>query len=246
MIKSAILLPLLALGSAVAQLAPGTEGTSRLDQMEAIYQKELSARHIPLLGKYLTELQRQAATASTEDKPFYVEEIARIQEVISAGGALDLIAAQQTPNGQLPMPAPMPPPAPNEHKNALIVLTPAQSVRFEPSMPVDASSAVVTEAEWRIPVIEAGSYDVLLHYSCPTLPSSIPIKITFAGQTLEIELDPKKATKDAQSFRIIRVGSLTLTGEHRGETLRLSVGEKSQAAVLLKSVLVTKPRPSPN
>ncbi len=35
--------------------------TARLQQMESIYQKGLSARHIPLLGKYLIELQRQAA-----------------------------------------------------------------------------------------------------------------------------------------------------------------------------------------
>ena len=36
-----------------------------LEQMEAIYQRELSARHIPLISRYMLDLQRQQA-ASTD------------------------------------------------------------------------------------------------------------------------------------------------------------------------------------
>lgn len=225
-----------------AQQPPATAGASRLDQMEAIYQKELSARHIPLLGKYLTELQRQASTASAEDQPFYTEEISRIQQVISAGGVLDLISAQQSPDGRLPMPAPMPAPSAAEPKDALIVLAPAQARRMSPAAAKDAGSAAVSEAEWDMPAIAAGTYDILLHYSSPALTTPLPIKITFAGQTVEKVMEPDRATKDAQSFRIIRLGSLTLTGDHRDETLQLSAGGTSQAVLHLKSVLIMKPR----
>ena len=83
---------------------------ARLQQMESIYQKELSARHIPLLGKYLVELQRQAAAAT--DKAPYEAEIARVQQIISSGGVVDLIAAQQPQTGTMPMPPP--PPVPPE------------------------------------------------------------------------------------------------------------------------------------
>lgn len=246
MIRHLILLLLFAAAGASAQQPPAPANPTRLDQMEAIYQKELSARHIPLLGKYLTELQRLGALATADEQPYYQAEIGRIQAVISAGGALDLIAAQKSPTGELPMPAPMPPPDPAERTNALIVLTPALAARTAPPLEPGAVSPTVTVAEWRIESIEAGTYDILIHYSAPALAEPLPVKVEFAGQTVQKVMETTRVTKDAESFRIFRLGTLALTADQRGETLRLTVDDKKQPLLHLKSVLITKPRPPSN
>ena len=241
-----ILLLVAAAGSASAQLPTATANPTRLDQMEAIYQKELSARHIPLLGKYLTELQRHGAAATAEEQPYYQAEIARIQAVISGGGALDLIGAQQSPTGELPMPAPMPPPDAPERKNALIVLTPGLAARTAPPLAEGAVSPALVGAEWRIEAMEAGTYDILIHYSAPMLAEPLPVKVEFAGQTVQKVMETTRVTKDVESFRILRLGTLALTADQRGETLRLTVGDTKQPLLNLKSVLITKPRPPSN
>jgi hypothetical protein len=239
---AALLLPA---GPAAAQqpapAAVSPPAAARLQQMESIYQKELSARHIPLLGKYLIELQRQAAT--TADKSAYTAEIARIQQIISAGGVLDLIATQQAQSGTMPMPATPPVPVPIEQKQALIALSPALAQEITPKAPADAQTATVGEISWRIEFIAAGTYDILLHYACPELADPLKIVVECNGQRLEKELEVERATKDAQSFRILRLGSLTLTSDLRGETLHLSAGDKASPQLIVKSLLITRPRP---
>ena len=243
MIATALLLS----GPAEAQQPTTAAGTAsppsaaRLQQMETIYQKELSARHIPLLGKYLLELQRQAATAA--DKSPYTAEIARIQQIISAGGVLDLIATQQAQSGTMPMPASPSVPVPIEQKQALIALSPALAQDITPPSSADAQTAAVSEISWRIQFIAAGTYDILLHYACPELAEPLKIIVECNGQRLEKELEVERTTKDARSFRILRLGSLTLTSDLRGETLRLSAGDKASPQLLVKSLLITRPRP---
>jgi hypothetical protein len=215
---------------------------TRLQQMEGIYQKELSARHIPLLGKYLAELQRLAASAA--DRTAYDAEIARIQQIISSGGVLDLIALQKAQLGQMPVTAPMPPPP--ERKEALIALSPALAQTLSPTTTADTATAVLGEAEWRIEAISARTYDLLLHYACTELAAPLALTVEFAGQKVEKALETERVTKDAQTFRIFRLGSLTLTGDHRGETLRFIAGDKNAAKLILKSLLITKPRPPAN
>jgi len=217
--------------------------------MESIYQKGLSAKHIPLLGRYLIELQRQAATAT--DKSAYNAEIARIQQIISAGGVLDLIATQQAQTGSMPMPSPMPSPmpvpVPVEQKQALIALAPALAQEVVPKPPADAQTATIGEIAWRIEFIAAGNYDILLHYACADLEEPLKIVVKCNGQILEKELDMEHATKDAQTFRILRLGSLALTSDLRGETLRLVAGDKDSPKLIVKSLLITRPRPpAPN
>ena len=219
--------------------APPPTAGARLQQMESIYQKGLSARHIPLLGKYLIELQRQAAT--TTDKSAYVAEIQRIQQIISAGGVLDLIATQQAQSGTMPVPAA--PPVPIEQKQALIALSPALAQEVFPKAAADAPPATVGEIGWRIELIAAGTYDLLLHYACPELAEPLKVRVEFNGQTLEKELEVGKTTKDAQTFRILRLGSIALTSDLRGEILRLVAGDKASPKLIVKGLLITRPRP---
>lgn len=236
-----VVLSIFACAMAVAQTPPPAAPATRLQQMESIYQKELSSRHIPLLGKYLVELQRQAAAAT--DKTPYQTEIARVQQIISAGGVVDLIAAQQPQSGAVPLP-PSPPPMPPERKQALLSLSPALAQSLVPAAAPNSANATLGEAEWRIELLAAGTYDVLLQYSCPESAVPLSVSIEFAGEKVERILDADRATKDAQTFRILRLSSLTLTGDHRGETLRLVAGDKTSPKLILKSLLITKPRPA--
>lgn len=232
----------LLLASLAAAQQPAPPATvSRLHQMEGIYQKGLSARHIPLLGKYLLELQRLAATAPAADKPAYDAEIGRIQQIISAGGVLDLIATQQAQSGVMPMPAPLP--VPVEQKQALIALSPALAQDISPKAPADAPTATIGDIAWRIEFIAAGTYDILLNYACPEQAEPLSLRIEFSGQIITKELEPARMTKDAQTFRILRLGSLTLTNDVRGETLRLSTGDKISPKLVCKGLLITRPRP---
>jgi hypothetical protein len=210
--------------------------------MEAIYQKELSSRHIPLLGKYLVELQLQAA--NTTRKAAYQAEISRIQQIISKGGVVDLIAAEQAQSGAMPMPPRTPELVPPERKQALVVFSPALASKVVPVPAPNSATAVLGEAEWRIEAIAAGTYDVLVQYACADITTAMPLRVEFNGQTVEKALDTDHATKDAESFRIFRIGSLTLTSDYRGETLRFAAGDKTSPRLILKSLLITKPRPA--
>lgn len=230
---------LLMMTSVAKAQQPGAPPITRLRQMESIYQKELSARHIPLLSKYLIDLQRLAASAA--DKTAYQAEIARIQQVITAGGVIDLIATQQAQAGS---PMPMPAPAPVERKNVLIALSPALAQDVVPVPAANAQTALVGVAAWRIELISAGTYDLLLQYACTDLEQPLKISVEFNGQKVEKTLEADRVTQDAQTFRVFRLGSLTLTGDHRGETLRLSAGDKNAPKLILKSLLITQPRPS--
>jgi len=218
---------------------------TRLRQMEELYQKELSSRHIPLLGRYLVELQRQSTAATAADKAAYESEIARVQQVIAAGGVVDLIAAQQAQSGGMPTPAPAPAPPP-ERKEALIALSPVLAQSITPVPEAGSATALLGEAAWRIELIAAGTYDVLLHYSCPDLQEPLPLKVELGGKLVEKALDPARATKDAQTFRIFRLGSLVVAGDRRGETLRFTAGDKAAPKLTLRSILITKPRPDAN
>jgi hypothetical protein len=137
----------------------------------------------------------------------------------------------------------MPSPVPIEQKQALIALSPALAQKVSPNASADAQTATVGEIEWRIEFIAAGTYDILLHYACPELAEPLKIVVSFNGQTLEKELEVERVTKDAQSFRILRLGSLTLTSDLRGETLRLVASDKASPQLILKSLLITRPRP---
>lgn len=214
--------------------------SSRLDQMEEIYQKELSMRHIPLLGKYLLELQRLAATAT--DKQPYQAEIARIQQIIDHGGVVDLIAAQQTPTDTTPMPAPMLTPSATERRQSVIALPPSQATSTTPASAVKAPTTPLSSATWKIDHIAAGTYDIVLRYSTPLLTQPLHIQIDFGGQVVEKNMETERATKDASTFRFFRLGSLTLTSDQRDGTLRLDIASKSPPQLILKNVLLTPSR----
>ncbi|MFO1439131.1 MAG: hypothetical protein U1F81_12515 [Verrucomicrobiaceae bacterium] len=223
---------------AIASSQAQTTAPATLEQMEAIYQRELSMRHIPLISQYLISLQKAAASAT--DKAPYLAEIARVQELLKRGGVIDLAAARAPQAAGTPMPMPEAPPPPKEAKQAVIALSPALSkgsVSVEPT-------AKIGEMEWRVEFMAAGAYDVHVEYACPVLSAPLKLVVDLAGQQIETELPVEKVTKDAETFRVLRLGRVTLPGDLRGRDLRITAGDKSSSSLILRHLFITPAKPA--
>ena len=244
--KLLLFLLLQAAAAAVAQTpavgssaAAASAEDSRLRQMEGIYLQQLRALHVPLLGKYVTELQRLAAQAP--DPAPYQREIARIQGVISSGGMMDLAGAVQSLKAPAEPPSePGAPPVPRLRRGALI-LTPGLAAQIQPVPDSSASpeAAAIGGIQWRIESLAAGTYEVILHYACPSLPTELPLRLTLGSHELAASLDSGKTTRDAASYRILRLGRLSLPHEIRGGTLDFLAGSPAGSLFHLKQILLT-------
>lgn len=223
---------------AIATSQAQTTAPATLEQMETIYQRELSMRHIPLISQYLIGLQKAAASAT--DKAPYLAEIARVQELLKRGGVIDLATARAQPAAGGAMPMPEAPPKPKEAAQAVIALSPALSkgsVSVEPT-------AKIGEMEWRVEFMAAGSYELHLEYACPVLSAPLKIAVDLAGQQIETELPVEKVTKDAQTYRVLRLGRVTLPGDLRARDLRITAGDKSSSSLILRHLFITPAKPA--
>lgn len=225
-----------ALGSNAAAASPED---SRLRQMESIYLQQLRALHIPLLSKYVTDLQKLAAKAA--DPAPYQREITRIQGIIAKGGIVDLAAAVQSLKAPSePPPEPGAPPVPRLRRGVL-QLSPGLAASIQPIPDTSASpdAAAVGSIQWRIESLAAGNYDVIAHYACPVLKTSLPLVLKLGEQELTLSLDTSKTTRSAESYRILRIGQLDLANEISGGTLTLQAGTPESSAFLLKQLILT-------
>ena len=229
---------------------------SRLRQTEAIYQQQLRTRHIPVLGKYLTDLQKIAATAN--DPAPIKAEIQRVQAIISSGAILDLseVAEELNPSPEKPAemrprppgpPGPPPPGSPLKPRRGVNTLTPAFAQRILPIPEGSASpeAAAIGQIEWRIDVIPPGNYELLIQYATLPLENDLPLTTEFAGQKITQVMEKNRATKDIKSFRLFKIGQIHLTEEFSGETLRLTAGTAESSKLLLRNFVISRVKPEP-
>jgi hypothetical protein len=223
--------------ASVAVEASGPD--SRLRQLEGIYQQQLRARHIPLLGKYLTDLQQNARLA---DSPVWQAEIQRVQAIITAGGVVDLSAAARELYPAAATAATPSLPGVEEPKRAMVTLTPslAQSIQPLPASSASPVSAIIGQLNWRIASLPAGSYELVLHYASLTPEEEVPVTVELAGQKLTQVLDAKKATKDNKTFRLLRLGQMTLEKEVSGQPVILTAGTKDKPALIVRNLVITR------
>lgn len=233
---------LIILAAATSLRAQSSPPPATLEDMEAIYQRELRTRHMPLISHYFLSVQKAAASAA--DPAPYLAEVARLQELIKQGGVIDLVAARAPqPAGAAmpaPMPMPVPPPSPKEALQAVIALSPAiskGSVSPEPA-------ASIGEMEWRVAFMAAGSYELHLEYACPVLSAPLKIVVDLAGQKAGAELPVEMATKDAQTFRVLRLGRVTLPADLRGRDLRITAGDKPASRLILRHLFIVPAKPA--
>jgi hypothetical protein len=126
-------------------------------------------------------------------------------------------------------------------------LTPAFAQRIQPVPEGSASpeAAAIGQIEWRIDHLPAGKYDLLMQYAAPDLEADLPISIEFAGQKITQTLGKDRATKDAKSYRLYRIGQIQLTQDSSGEILRLTAGTSQSATLLLRNFVISQVRPAP-
>lgn len=226
------------------------DATTRLSQLDLIYQQQLRARHIPLLSKYLTDLQSEAARAA--DPAPYQQEITRVQALISSGGVIDLVSAAQelssptTPGQPSPTPPPDKPALAEKVGKSVLSLTPslARSILPMPEGSASPMAAAIGRLTWKIDALPAGSYEVILHYASMDPMASVPVVVEFAGQKLEALIDKDRATKNSRSYRLMRLGRLKLESAAIGDELVLAAGGTDTASLLVRHLHIS-PAPAP-
>jgi hypothetical protein len=232
---------------------PPQADDSRLKQYETTYQTELKKLHIPLLSKYLLDLQRlNAQTIDPTQQAAITAEILRVQKIITAGGVVDLASAakgtrEPTPPGSMDKDAS---PKAKGSGRALLTLTPADATAIAPHFAGDTEAAAVAQISWMVDALPAGSYEVIAEYSFPNIAGDTPIKVTLAKEVIETKLTTMRATKDATQFRILRVGRLDLAEEIVHEALTLTVADGQTAPYpLLRQIIIARAkkedRPTP-
>ncbi len=212
---------------------------SRLRQLESIYEQQLRARHIPLLGDYLRELQQ--SVPGSNDAAALQAEIKRVQDLISAGGLVDLAAAARELNpssGVVVAAREMH--ADVQARKVSITLTPsfAQSILPQPTGSASPVAARIGQMNWRIGHLSAGRYDFVLHFANLAPDEAVPIRVEFAGQIVETTISTTQATKDAQTYRLLRIGQVNLEKDISGVVLKLTASSPEMPGLLVRHLVI--------
>ena len=232
--------------SAATAQGPGFE------DLEDIFREQLKARHIPLLGSYLSMLQSLAADAV--DPAPYQEEIRRVQGWIEAGGVVNLLMARNALGTEDKMAEPEPEPVSRRIGKLgplgerWIVLTPDLARDIEPDSDAEGLSNVegleVHSVEWRIEYLPEGQYEVVLRYaSVDDRDLATPVRVIFAGQRLDDEVPPVKRDKSDQTMRLAGLGRLQVIAPLEGEVLTFHVLGGEDARIRLKEIIIAPQSP---
>lgn len=224
---------------------PDNRADSKLQQMEAIYQQQLRARHIPILGEYLTELKKQLTRAS--DPAPYNAEIERIQTIISAGGIVDLTETVRALHPETPLAAQTPVKAAGKPTRVVTTLTPgfAQSILPMPEGSASPIAAEIGQMIWRLDHLPAGVYDFVLQYASLSVDQNVSLSIELADQKITSELTGRHTTKDAKTFRLMRLGQMTVGETKSGTTLTLTANTTLKPSLIVKSLVIAPVKRSP-
>lgn len=233
--------------SALSAQTPVTSSNtdSKFQQMEAIYQQQLSSRHIPILGDYLTELKKQVALAS--DPAAYNAEIERIQGIITAGGIVDLTDTVRALHPETATQYRPAAPESGKLKRAVTTLTPgfAQSILPVPEGSASPIAAEIGQMIWRLDHLPAGAYNFVLQYASLDAGQKVSLSLELGDQKVTNELTAKHATKDAKTFRLMRLGQLTLAENKSGATLTLTANTTLKPSLIVKSLVISPVKHSP-
>lgn len=239
-------------------MAPSLQ--SRLDTLDATYKSNLRRLHAPVLQDYMRQLellrQQLSARARLSDAKTVEKEIEQVKQLISNGGAMPYTALQPTLPvvGSAPMvatpgsPPPSPPapgagtaPGPGMAKRAGLVLHPnTAKVQGVPADPA-AKTLSLGVAEWNVPSLPAGTYDLNIVFSAAKLDSDVEIRAFFDGNDLTATLKADRATGSDQTFRIFRLGPITVGRDLTNELLQMR-SNVPLGQLLVKNVIFAEPR----
>lgn len=236
-----------------AAASPGLQ--SRLDTLDATYKSNLRRLHAPVLQDYMRQLellrQQLTARARLSDAKTVEKEIEQVKQLIANGGAMPYTALHPAPPpvvGGTPMVAapgsPPPPPGPpgtGPGKRPGFVLH-ANMAKVQ-GVPADPSAKTLSlgVAEWTVPSLPAGTYDLNIVFSAAKLDSDVEIRAFFDGNDLTATLSADRATGSDQTFRIFRIGHITLTQDVTNELLQMR-SNLPLGQMLVKNVIFAEPR----
>ncbi|WP_009963126.1 hypothetical protein [Verrucomicrobium spinosum] len=245
--------PAVAPAAAAASASPSLQ--SRLETLDATYKSNLRRLHAPVLQDYMRQLellrQQLGARARLSDAKTVEKEIEQVKQLISNGGAMPYTALQPAPpvasgTPVAAVPAPPPPPGPpgpgpGMSKRPSLVLHPnmakVQGVPTDPS----AKTLSLGVAEWSVPSLPAGSYDLSIVFSAAKLDNDAEIRAFFNGNDLTATLSADRATGSDQTFRIFRIGHITLAQDVTNEVLQMR-SNLPLGQMQVKNVIFAEPR----
>lgn len=221
----------LALAQGAVSPEVGPPPPSRLQTMEAIYQKNLKAAQAPLLKEYLADLNALLLRAPAADAPAINAEIARANKMIASGVIEFASAKPAAPPTTVGRPLPS--------SGVVFSLDPNEA---EPAQPADGA-VPIGSASWTLSLLPAGTYEIIAQYSCTTLPiGSAKVKLDYHGNTFTRELKANHLTAKDGSFRVMRLGQITLTEDVKLEKVTLSAVEAGEPWFFVKHILIAKPK----
>ena len=209
----------------------------RLRDFEATYLQELRRIQVPLISQYAARLQQLALSAPLADRPAIRAEIERVQQLIAAGGVVDLqstaVASAETTK-----------PRTEESKfgrGAVLVLKPEQARGFAASADHAGVELNPAGVVWPISALPAGSYEVFVLYSCADVKAGGTVSISLGGETFERSIEITEATKPGR-VRPLRLGRLKLASELKEGELEISLQPADMTGFYLQQITLATPR----
>ena len=240
-----------ALSAQTTDSPPAKTETSRLQQMENTYQLNLRKLHAPLLTDYLRDLERLRQSYIAKDHPLEAkkveDEIAKAKKLTASTGTFDFTPPKKD------QPPPSPPPQLAKLKrlaaNAITLQAEEATVTSANSTAIVKDSRgkaiLLGQASWKNVSIPAGTYEILAVRASAKIEAPRVITFTIADHTVTCPLKPSDATKDDDSFRILRLGTLTLETDVTEAFVSLQLDQPENPIFWLRSLVIAKPKPKP-
>jgi hypothetical protein len=228
----------------------------RLQALETTYQTNLRKLHGPILLDYLRELEQLKQRLTVKDRLIEAKqadtEISRVKQLVATTGALEpLPPRKEPPPPELAGPADKnrrPPPRPPQDAIVLSAEDAKVSSGLGTTLVKDSPTKAVLlgTATWKVPTVTAGTYDLVAVYSCAKLEPPRSVTVRFAGNEVKRPLSNNQITATEDTFRILRIGQITLDKEVSNEELTIELDQPDKPVLWVRSLAISKPKPKPD
>ena len=219
---------------------------SRLEQLEATYMASLRPLHAPVLQDYLRQLEllkNQFISRNRMDDARQVDaEIQRVKAIISTSGVLPYNTPSTSPTSAAPATTTSPPVQTTPDSGPLPTFLAAEAFKSG-DMNTKLGAVPIGSAEWRVFRLPAGTYDLLIVFSCEALPLPEIVTVRIGGQQVKATIAPDRATGAVDSFRLLRLCSLTLDADVTSGTLAIEGSDAGGTRIWLRKIMFARPRP---
>jgi hypothetical protein len=229
-----------------------------LEALETTYLTNLRRTHAPVLQDYQRQLEllksQMAARGRLTDAQWVEAELEQIKKIIATTGVMPydalrpvsaagaLAAANAPPLGpEMDMDPDAPKPDRPRPSRTRSLLLDAGTARVSDSPPSPSAKTVAPGVlEWNVTSLPAGTYDVTLIFAAEKLSKPVDLSLSFAGQQLTATLPTERATGSNATFRLFRVGQVTLVRDANNNLLQLR-SNQPPGELQVKSLIFAQP-----